>query len=153
MLFVNILILNPFSCFCFKDAISQIGDNLTPSMPDKSEATSPFKFNSPPMVKKWNVRDTNDFDEYDNVNSSTKVPRLISKVDGNTSLLIPKLEKWFQIVLFESTIFLNLLFFFGFSLAVLLFVVFSIQTLIILGFFSLLISILCTNCFLGYDCN
>ncbi|CAH1421568.1 unnamed protein product [Lactuca virosa] len=67
-----------------KDAISQTGDNLTPSMPDKSEATSPFKFNSPPNVKKRNVGDTIDVDEYDNVNSSTKVPRLNSKVDGNT---------------------------------------------------------------------
>ncbi|CAH1416254.1 unnamed protein product [Lactuca virosa] len=91
-----------------KDAISQTGDNLTPSMPDKLEATSPFKFNSPPNVKKRNVGDTIDVDEYDNVNSSTKVPRLNSKVDGNT---------------------------------VLLFVVFSIQTFIVLGFFLFLISI------------
>nr|KAJ0210785.1 hypothetical protein LSAT_V11C400219440 [Lactuca sativa] len=61
-----------------KDAISQIGDNLTPSMPDKFEVTSPFKFNSPLV--------------YDNVNSSTKVAQLNSTVDGHTSLLIPKLE-------------------------------------------------------------
>ncbi|CAH1414277.1 unnamed protein product [Lactuca virosa] len=70
-----------------KDAISQTGDNLTPSMPDKSEATSPFKFNSPPNVKKRNVGDTIDVDEYDNVNSSTKIPRLNSKVDGNTGVV------------------------------------------------------------------
>ncbi|CAH1441523.1 unnamed protein product [Lactuca virosa] len=70
-----------------KDAISQTGDNLTPSMPDKFEATSPFKFNLPPMVKKRNVGDSIDVDEYDNVNSSTKVPRLNSKVDGNTVLV------------------------------------------------------------------
>ncbi|CAH1423090.1 unnamed protein product [Lactuca virosa] len=75
-----------------KDAISQTGDNLTPSMPDKFEATSPFKYNSPTMVKKRNAGDTIDVDEYDNVNSSTKVPRLNSKVDGNTGLLIPKIE-------------------------------------------------------------
>ncbi|CAI9262431.1 unnamed protein product [Lactuca saligna] len=76
-----------------KDAISQTGDNLTPTLPDKFEATSPFKYNSPTTVKKRNVGDTIDVDDYDNVNSSTKVPRLNSKVDGNTGLLIPKLEK------------------------------------------------------------
>ncbi|CAI9285417.1 unnamed protein product [Lactuca saligna] len=76
-----------------KDAISQTGDNLTPTMPDKFEATSLFKYNSPTIVKKRNVGDTIDVDDYDNVNSSTKVPRLNSKVDGNTGLLIPKLEK------------------------------------------------------------
>ncbi|CAH1441526.1 unnamed protein product [Lactuca virosa] len=58
-------------------------------MPDKFEATSPFKFNSPPMVKKRNVGDSIDIDEYDNVNSSTKVPRLNSKVDGNTGFYKP----------------------------------------------------------------
>lgn len=62
-------------------------------MADKFEATSPFKYNSPTIVKKRNVGDTIDVDDYDNVNSSTKVPRLNSKVDGNTGLLIPKLEK------------------------------------------------------------
>ncbi|CAI9260173.1 unnamed protein product [Lactuca saligna] len=56
------------------DAISQIGDTLTPSMPEKFEATSLFKYNSLTMVKKRNVGDTMDVDEYDNVNSSTKVP-------------------------------------------------------------------------------
>ncbi|CAI9272032.1 unnamed protein product [Lactuca saligna] len=76
-----------------KDAISQTGDNLTPTLPDKFEATSPFKYNSPTTVKKRNVGDTIDVDDYDNVTSSTKVPRLNSKVDGNTGLLIPKLEK------------------------------------------------------------
>ncbi|CAI9278795.1 unnamed protein product [Lactuca saligna] len=76
-----------------KDAISQTGDNLTPTLPDKFEATSPFKYNSPTTVKKRNVGDTIDVDDYDNVNSSTKVPRLNSKVDGNTGLLIPKLEQ------------------------------------------------------------
>ncbi|KAL7597054.1 hypothetical protein Lser_V15G29932 [Lactuca serriola] len=34
-----------------KDAISQTGDNLTPTLPDKFEATSPFKYNSPTIVK------------------------------------------------------------------------------------------------------
>ena len=66
---------------------------MTPTLPDKFEATSPFKYNSPTIVKKRNVGDTIDVDDYDNVNSSTKVPRLNSKVDGNTGLLIPKLEK------------------------------------------------------------
>ncbi|CAI9265444.1 unnamed protein product [Lactuca saligna] len=87
-----------------KDAISQTGDNLTPTLPDKFEATSPFKYNSPTTVKKRNVGDTIDVDDYDNVNSSTKVPRLNSKVDGNT---------------------------------VLLFVVSTVQTLILLALFSL----------------
>nr|KAJ0217457.1 hypothetical protein LSAT_V11C300151780 [Lactuca sativa] len=75
-----------------KDAISQTGDNLTPTLPGKFEATSPFKYNSPTIVKKRNVGDTIDVDDYDNVNSSTKVPQLNSKVDANTGLLIPKLE-------------------------------------------------------------
>ncbi|CAI9273787.1 unnamed protein product [Lactuca saligna] len=35
-----------------KDVISQTGDNLTPTLPDKFEATSPFKYNSPTIVKK-----------------------------------------------------------------------------------------------------
>nr|KAJ0200689.1 hypothetical protein LSAT_V11C600327640 [Lactuca sativa] len=60
----------------------------------KQKATSPFKFNSPTMVKKRNVGDSIDIDEYDNVNSSTKIPRLNSRVDGNTGLLIPKLENF-----------------------------------------------------------
>nr|KAJ0215127.1 hypothetical protein LSAT_V11C300132450 [Lactuca sativa] len=34
-----------------QDAISQTGDNLTPTLPDKFEATSPFKYNSPTTVK------------------------------------------------------------------------------------------------------